>query len=56
MVERVLASMFGLILVFLLLSRSAEFVAIIHAGGDFLTSQTKALQGVSAGGFDKVTR
>jgi hypothetical protein len=48
-VNKIFASMFGLILVFLLLSRADEFAAIIRSAGGFLTDQTRALQGV--GGF-----
>lgn len=45
MIERVLASMFGLILVFLLLTRSSEFNSIISSISDFVTMQTAILQG-----------
>lgn len=56
-VNKILASMFGLILVFLLLSRADEFNSIISAMGGFITNQTRALQGVSYGGqYQIITR
>jgi len=56
MVERVLSATFGLILVFLLLSRADEFNRIIRAGGEFITSQTRILQGVGTTGRFSVIR
>jgi hypothetical protein len=50
MIEKVLASMFGLILVFLLLTRASEFNSIVSAVADFVTTQTAILQGRSVTG------
>lgn len=49
MVERIVAGMFGLILVFLLLSRSSEFNSIINSFGGFVQSQSLILQGRNPG-------
>jgi len=48
--DKVIASMFGLILVFLILSRSGEFNSVVNAIGGFVTSQTAQLQGVTSTG------
>lgn len=45
MVERIIGSMFGLIILFLVLSRASEFNSIIKAAGSFVTQQTAQLQG-----------
>jgi hypothetical protein len=48
-VERVISAMFGLIVLFLILSRAGEFNAIVRAIGGFVTEQTRTLQGVGTG-------
>lgn len=45
MINRVVGAMFGLIALFLILTRAAEFNAIIRTGGGFITQQTAQLQG-----------
>lgn len=45
MLAKVIGGMFGLILVFLILSRAAEFNAIIRSVSSFVTQQTAQLQG-----------
>lgn len=54
MVEKFIAGTFGLILVFLLLSRAAELTQIIQTIGGFWTQQTRVLQGVGTPGFNSV--
>jgi hypothetical protein len=49
-VQYVLAWTFGLILVFLALSRAAEFNTIINTLGGFFSTQTRNLQGYGPGG------
>lgn len=49
-VNKILASMFFLILVFLLVSRASEVSAILTTAGSVLTTQTKALQGIGGAG------
>ena len=51
MIDRALAATFGLILLFLLLTRSQEFSAIVRAIGGFVTEQTRILQGLTPTGF-----
>jgi len=48
--DKIFVMMFGLILVFLVLSRSNEATSIISSAGGFLNNQTRILQGVNAGG------
>jgi hypothetical protein len=45
-INRLIAGTFGLIMLFLLLSRSSDFTSIISSVGGFVTNQTQALQGV----------
>jgi len=49
-VEKVLAGMGYLILVFLLVTRSREVSQILNTAGNVLTTQTRALQGVDTTG------
>lgn len=50
-VEKVIGTMFGLILVFLILTRAAEFNAIIKQVSGFVTQQTAQLQGYNTGKY-----
>lgn len=45
-VDKVFASMFGLILVFILVSRADQVNTLVTSIGGFITKQTQALQGV----------
>ena len=49
--DKIFASMFGLILVFILVSRADEVNTLITGIGGFITRQTQALQGVSTPGL-----
>lgn len=49
--DKIFASMFGLILVFILVSRADQVNKLVTSIGGFITSQTQALQGVSTGLF-----
>lgn len=54
-VNKILASMFGLILVFILVSRADEVNTLVNSIGGFITTQTKALQGVG-GSYDRIIK
>ncbi len=49
--DKIISGMFGLIILFLLLTRAGELNSIVRSVGGFITSQTQALQGVSGGGL-----
>ena len=49
-INKIFASMFALILVFILVSRADEVNTLVTSIGGFITSQTKALQGVGYAG------
>jgi hypothetical protein len=48
-VNKIFASMFFLILVFLIVTRAGEVNLLVQSIGGFITKQTQALQGVSTG-------
>lgn len=48
-VDKIVAGMFFLILVFILVSRASNFNSIVKSIGGVVTAQTQALQGVSTG-------
>ena len=49
-VDKIVGGMFGLILVFLVLTRAAEFNSIIKNVSSFVTTQTAQLQGYNPAG------
>ena len=49
-INMVLVYVFGLIILFLLLSRAAEFNTIINTLGGFFSTETRNLQGYGPGG------
>lgn len=54
--DRILGPMFGLIALFLILSRGREFNSIINSIGTFVTQQTRTLQGVATSPTARILR